>query len=81
MNNLGWRGTRVKHKDGRLGVISNESAGQVHVRLTIKINGSDETDTVQLSAEDGDSGTPGWSFLTSIEGRPETWAPLGPREN
>jgi hypothetical protein len=79
MNNdeLGWRGKKVKHEDGRTGIVRREYSGYGFVSLTIRVDGTDAEDVVQLNSVGLDSGATGWSWLYSSEGQPEKWAQLG----
>ncbi|MBA9859434.1 hypothetical protein [Ralstonia insidiosa] len=75
--NLGWKGKRVKHADGRSGVIRSESRGFCFVGLTIAIDGSDATEWLQLNSNGQDTGALGWSWDASFDDAPENWLPLG----
>lgn len=75
--NLGWKGKRVKHEDGRTGKIGTESRGFCFVGLKIVIDGSDATEWVQLNTNGPDTGAKGWLWDASTEGEPEWWCPLG----
>ncbi|MBA9846779.1 hypothetical protein [Ralstonia pickettii] len=75
--NLGWKGKRVKHADGRTGVIRSESCGFCFVGLTIAIDGIEGTEWVQLNSNGPDTGAFGWCWNASIGEEPENWLPLG----
>lgn len=82
-----WTGIKVRHEDGRTGIISGDYEGFLHRSLTISVlddygHESKEkgTDTVQLNANGPDSGSPGWQWRPDHESDPESedsWLPLG----
>lgn len=83
MPNDTWRGVKMKHLDGRTGVITSDSVGFCHRSLTIRVDGQEKTEYLQLNSDGTDSGALGWQWLRSREGEPEAWALLGdhnPRE-
>ncbi|WP_186214791.1 hypothetical protein [Burkholderia gladioli] len=76
-DNLGWKGCRLKHADGRTGIIVRECPGFCHVGLKIRVDGSDADDWVNLNSNGPDTGTPGWEWNASVEAHIEKWLPLG----
>lgn len=76
MNKLGWCGKRVRHLDGRTGVIRIESVGFGHVSLHIDADDNSKA-VVWLNARDLDGGAQGWAWLCeNFDGGPH-WLPLG----
>jgi len=77
-NDMGWAGKRVKHVDGREGVIRSGSPGFCFVMLFI-IDNDGTTDMVQLNTNGPDTGSTGWSWCYRDEqdGEPEQWGWLG----
>jgi hypothetical protein len=77
--NLGWRGKRVKHDDGRTGEIRGEYAGFCHVALEIAVDGSAATARVQLNTNGPDTGEAGWMWCwhEAEGGGKAEWAYLG----
>lgn len=53
---MGWRGKRVKHDDGRTGVIALEAEGFCHVGLKIVVDESEAVEWVQLNSNGPDTG-------------------------
>lgn len=73
----GWRGKKMKHADGRTGVIRRDYVGYGYVTITIRVDGSESEETIQLNSRGKDSGATGWSWMYAREGEPEVWALLG----
>lgn len=73
----GWRGKRVKHVDGRTGAVRREYVGYRFVSLTIRVDGTDAEETIQLNSDGPDSGALGWSWMYARDGEPDKWALLG----
>lgn len=73
----GWKNIRVKHADGRTGVIVRECPGFCCIGLKIRIDGSGEDDWVNLNSNGPDTGTPGWQWNASVEAHVERWLALG----
>ncbi len=72
-----WIGTRVRHQDGRTGVIARDDVGFMHRLLKIVVDGGG-VDYVQLNVGDRDSGSRGWEWLSApAEDGHEQWCPLG----
>ena len=76
-DSLGWKGSRLKHADGRTGVIVSECPGFCHVGLKIRVDGSGADDWVYLNTNGPDTGTPGWKWDASVATDVEKWLPLG----
>ncbi len=76
---LGWRGKRVKHDDGRTGVIRSEHSGFCHVALAITVDGADAMHRVQLNTNGPDTGETGWMWCwrAAEDGEPDQWGYLG----
>lgn len=74
---LGWRNKKMKHADGRTGVIRREYVGFGFAKLTIRVDGTEVEETIQLNTSGSDSGATGWSWMYAREGEPEAWALLG----
>tara|TARA_R110000782_G_C14538090_1_gene383381 strand:- start:232 stop:513 length:282 start_codon:yes stop_codon:yes gene_type:complete len=77
---LGWRGKRVKHVDGREGKIRREFPGFCHVGLFI-IDDDGGTAFVELNSNGPDTGESGWSWMMAHDGEPDRWAWLGDHNN
>ena len=56
-----WKGIKVKHQDGREGVIASDYAGFMHRGLQINVVGGEDA-YVQLNSDGPDSGEAGWSW-------------------
>ena len=56
-----WKGIKVKHQDGREGVIASDYAGFMHRALQINVVGGEDA-YVQLNTDGPDSGEAGWSW-------------------
>ena len=56
-----WKGIKVKHQDGREGVIASDYAGFMHRALHINVVGAEDA-YVQLNSDGPDSGEAGWSW-------------------
>lgn len=83
MPNGTWVNVKMKHLDGRTGVIVSDTPGFCHRSLTIRIDGQEQKEYLQLNADGQDSGALGWQWLRSAKGEPEAWSLLGdhnPRE-
>lgn len=76
-SSAGWFNKQMRHDDGRRGIITSEFVGFMHVALTITIEGTAETEYLQLNSDGKDSGALGWNWRYSREGEPEAWAHLG----
>lgn len=74
---MSWTGIKVRHIDGRTGEISRDYAGFMHRALTIRIDGQESTDSVQLNVEGPDTGSPGWQWYCELGGGDPTWLSLG----
>jgi hypothetical protein len=75
---MGWRGKLLKHADGRTGIIAKEYVGFGHIALTLRIDGTDKTESIQLNSDGRDSGATGWLWRHTDEGvKPEIWSLLG----
>lgn len=72
-----WRGTRMRHADGRTGKIVSDSDGGLSRTLSIQVDGSDQTEKITLNAWGRDTGARNWSWMYAREGEPEDWALLG----
>lgn len=81
-DSMGWVGKRVKHVDGREGVIRSESPGFCHAMLFI-VDDDGATDMVQLNSNGPDTGSAGWSWCwrAAADGEPEKWGWLGDHNN
>lgn len=71
-----WKGIKVRHTDGREGVIASDYVGFGHRALTLAIAGKPDAH-VQLNAWGGDSGDDGWSWLCEDHQDGPKWLPLG----
>jgi hypothetical protein len=75
-NSHTWEGVAVRHLDGRLGTITSEFEGFLHVMLTISVHGGGDV-YVQLNSNSKDSGDAGWAwYCPNFAGGP-AWLPLG----
>ena len=72
----GWKGKKVKHTDGREGVIVKEDSWFGGVDLHIAIDGGGQ-DCVKLNAQHQDGGTLGWSWWCDNFTGGAQWLPLG----
>lgn len=73
---MSWQGIKVRHADGRTGVIRSDYAGFLHRTLSIKVDGGGD-DSVQLNSNGPDTGTPGWEwYCENFCGGPR-WLVLG----
>lgn len=73
---MGWKGYKVRHADGRTGVIAREHEGFLRIALTIDVEQGDK-DHVQLNANGPDTGSAGWQWDTAEPGSSPDWLPLG----
>lgn len=72
----GWNGTRVRHVDGREGVVSGSYEGFLHRGLTLTANG-ERLGYIQLNSDGSASGDAGWRWLCSSYSEGPAWLPLG----
>ena len=72
----GWAGIKVRHADGRTGVIRSDYTGFAHRALTIEIDGGGK-DHVQLNADGPDSGSKGWEWWCEHFSSGPCWLKLG----
>lgn len=56
-----WKGIKVKHRDGREGVIVSDYTGFLHRALRIEVQEGKEA-FVQLNSDGPDNGEAGWSW-------------------
>ena len=76
MNTDGWKGKKVRHIDGRHGVIEYEVPNIVGCDLKIRCaDGSDAS--VRLMARGKDRGEAGWQWWCPEFSRGAAWLPLG----
>jgi hypothetical protein len=69
-----WKGTKLRHADGRTACVVAEYAGPFHRTLYfVDSNGHEEE--VTLSAIGDDKGDPGWEWLYS-KGESTNWYKL-----
>lgn len=61
MSDLGWKVTKVRHTDGRTGIIVSDYAGFLHAALMIRVDGGGES-FVQLNTNGPDTGEAGWQW-------------------
>lgn len=83
LDDYGWRGKKVRNKDGREGVIRSEFAVLWYLTLTIKVSDGTE-DKVELNADGKDGGSLGWEWWCENFSGGACWLPLGdhnPRED
>lgn len=73
---LGWKGKKVRHADGRAGIIETAYAGFCHCTISIAVEGGG-ADTVQLNSTGFDSGSLGWEWLCEEFAGGPKWLPLG----
>lgn len=59
---MSWKNMRVRHEDGRSGVISCDAPGFMHRGLHIKCQDG-STGCVQLNSDGPDSGDKGWEWF------------------
>lgn len=71
-----WKGIKVKHADGREGIISSDYEGFGHRVLTLAIEGKSDAH-VQLNAWGNDSGETGWVWLCEDHQDGPKWIVLG----
>lgn len=74
---LGWRGKRLKHIDGRTGIILRENVGGWWCSLTIEVDGQEATESIDLDGTGSDSGAVGWQWNRALPGEPDRWVLLG----
>lgn len=75
----GWRGLKMRHLDGRTGVIIQER-GDVSLKIIIQVDGDavpTVTETIVLNADCRDSGATGWECCYPQEDGKELWGLLG----
>ena len=76
MSEIGWLGKRVRHHDGRTGIIKDEWVGFCHVGLKISVDRGG-TAFVQLNTNGKDTGEAGWEWwCENFNGGPR-FLPLG----
>lgn len=73
---LGWKGKRVQHQDGRQGVIAREDVWFGGVDLIIS-TGDGGTACVKLNTRGQDAGETGWSWWCENFSNGACWLPLG----
>lgn len=76
MSGYGWKGTKVRNVDGRVGTIQRESPDFMGVELTIAVEDG-TTAKVQMNAAYKDSGESGWAWLSPEFSGGAAWLPLG----
>lgn len=76
MSGYSWRGTKVKHEDGREGSIVSDYEGFLHRVLTIDVVGGGES-FVQLNSNGPDTGEAGWSWWCEEFSEGARWLKLG----
>ena len=69
-----WTGTRVRHRDGRTGVIDQDYVGFAHRVLRIVDAAGAPIASVQLNVDGPHSGDSGWEWESSNS----NWYLLGP---
>ncbi|MFY2597476.1 hypothetical protein ACOTHJ_15070 [Achromobacter xylosoxidans] len=74
---MSWTGIKVRHADGRTGRIRSDYEGFLHRGLTIQIDDTDATDSVQLNVDGPDTGSPGWEWYCEHGSSDPAWLPLG----
>lgn len=72
----GWKGKKVRHDDGRTGVIEREDEWFAGDDLHIAVDGGGEA-IVKLHARHQDAGEAGWHWLCENFGGGPRWLPLG----
>lgn len=73
---MSWTGIKVRHEDGRQGVIKDEGDVVGYRTLVIRVDGVDVDDVV-LNVCGKDSGATGWYFLSDDNGREPMWIQPG----
>ena len=76
MSEHGWKGMKVRHSDGRAGIIQDEWPGFMHICLKIQAEDGSEA-IVQLNVGGPDTGATGWQWLCTNFGGGAAWLPLG----
>lgn len=76
MSELGWVGTKVRHADGREGVIRGEDSIFCQTNLTIHVDGGG-TASVQLNTDRQDNGEIGWEWWCKNFDGGARWLRLG----
>lgn len=76
LDDLGWRGKKVRNKDGREGVIRGEDAVLSYCTLTIRVSDG-SLDTVELNGSGKDSGSLGWEWFCENFDGGARWLKLG----
>ncbi len=76
MSTLGWKGIRVRHRDGRTGVICGESPTFSYAQLEICVDGGGRA-FVQLNVNGPDAGEPGWEWWCENVNGGARWLDLG----
>ena len=73
---MSWQGIKVRHPDGRSGVIRGDYEGFLHRSLSISVQGGGEV-YVQLNANGPDTGSVGWEWYCEDFSGGQKWLPLG----
>jgi hypothetical protein len=76
MSELGWQGTKVRHADGRTGVIASDYVGFCHAGLSIRVDGGGEA-FIQLNTNGPDTGEAGWEWWCENFDGGARWLTLG----
>jgi hypothetical protein len=76
MESLGWKGKKVRHKDGRTGAIDIEDTWFGGADLHIACEDGSRA-VVRLNARRGDGGEAGWQWWCPEFSRGAAWLPLG----
>lgn len=77
-----WKNTKVRHHDGRTGVIYEDFEGFGYRYLSIAVDGVDKdsddaNDHIQLNSDCKDSGSAGWEWLCENFAGGAKWLTLG----
>lgn len=75
-NSWNWRGIKVKHEDGRKGVVDAVDKYDDTTALTIAVTGGQSAE-VQLNLDGPDTGEAGWLWFDDKAAEPNQWRPLG----
>lgn len=77
MSDMGWKGLRVRHTDGRIGRIVSEYVGFCHCALMIESDDGANGGRVQLNTNGPDTGDRGWQWFCENYDGGARWLPLG----
>lgn len=74
-SDYGWGGIKVRHQDGRFGVIEAERPGKHHVDLLLRVHGQLDRVVISLRLDGPDRGEHGWEWRSG-DTRHHPWTPF-----